>query len=89
MSLAKTPLPKTGAMKKISAKLLADFLGFAGELRQEVVAFLQVGGGVFPELFGHLRLLRVEATEALLGEQACLRRRGAGRSDRAARSPSR
>ena len=41
------------------------FFGFTRHLRQEVIAFLQVSSGIFPELPGHFRLLGVKATEAL------------------------
>ena len=47
------------------------FFRFPGHLRQEVVPFLQIGGGIFPQLLSHFWLLRIEATEALLLQQ-CL-----------------
>lgn len=48
------------------------FFRFPGHLRQEVVPFLQIGGGIFPQLLSHLWLLRIEATEALLLQQLFL-----------------
>jgi len=42
---------------------------FPGHLRQEVIAFLQIGRGIFPQLFRNVWLLRVKTAEALLLHQ--------------------
>lgn len=49
--------------------LLLVLVGFSCHLRQEVIAFLQIGRGIFPKLFRHIRLLCIKATETLLVEQ--------------------